>query len=139
MAQYWNGTLFDVNTLDSCTTLPASVLSFGNLRRTLTAADTTAAGPVALAAGLGSLRLAAPGGGRSGTFDVALSLGSSAADASCLQPWTPGIGDVASAGANLAYLRGAWCGSTYDKDPSARVSFGMQRTQDYLVYRRENF
>jgi hypothetical protein len=139
LAQYWTGTAFDANTLDSCTALPTTALSFGNLRRTLTTADTTASGPVTLAAGAGSLRLAAPGGGRSGTFDVALSLGASATDASCLQPWTPGTGDVATAGANLAYLRGAWCGSTYDKDPSARASFGMQRTQDYLVYRRENF
>jgi hypothetical protein len=94
---------------------------------------------VTLAAGVGTLRLAAPGSGRSGTFDVALSLGAGAADASCLQPWTPATGDAATAGANLAYLRGAWCGITYDKDPSARASFGMQRTQDYLVYRRENF
>jgi MSHA biogenesis protein MshQ len=139
LAQYWTGTAFDVNTLDSCTALPTTALSFGNLRRTLTTADTTASGPVTLAAGVGTLRLAAPGGGRSGTFDIALSLGAGATDASCLQPWTPGAGDVATAGANLAYLRGAWCGSTYDKDPSARASFGMQRTQDYLVYRRENF
>lgn len=137
--QHWTGSAWDTNTLDSCTTVAASAVSFGNLRRTLTTADTAAGGPITFAAGQGSLRLSAPGGGRSGTVDVALSLGTGAADASCLQPWTPGSGDAASAGANLAHLRGAWCGSSFVNDPSARASFGLQRTQDHVIYRRENY
>lgn len=137
--QHWNGSAWATNTLDSCTTVAASAVSFGNLRRTLTTADTAATGPISFTAGVGSLRLAAPGGGRSGTVDVALSLGSAATDASCLQPWTPGSGDAASAGANLAHLRGAWCGSSFANDPSARASFGLQRTQDHLIFRRENY
>ncbi|MBA4175086.1 MAG: hypothetical protein C0505_00765 [Leptothrix sp. (in: Bacteria)] len=138
-AQYWNGTSFATNTLDSCTTVPATAVSLGNLRRTLTAADTAVASPVAVSGGLGALRLAAPAGGHRGTLDVALSLGSAAADASCLQPWSPGSGDAATAGVNLAFLRGAWCGSAYDKDPAARASFGLQRGHDGLIYRRENY
>jgi len=137
--QYWNGSAWDTNTLDSCTSVPSSAVSFGNLRRTLSTADTSVTGALAFVAGQGALRLAAPGGGRSGTADVALSLGSSAADASCLQPWTPGSGDAATAGANLAHLRGAWCGSSWGQDPSARASFGLQRTQDFTIYRRENY
>lgn len=137
--QHWNGSAWATNTLDSCTTVPASAFSFGNLRRTLTTADTTALGPLVFSAGQGTLRLAAPGGGRSGTVDVALSLGTGATDASCLQPWNPGSGDAATAGANLEFLRGAWCGSTYAQDPAARASFGLQRTQDPLIYRRENY
>ena len=46
---------------------------------------------------------------------------------------------AATAAGNLAYLRGAWCGSNVDKDPSARASFGLQRTQDHTVYRREHY
>jgi predicted acyltransferase (DUF342 family) len=138
-AQHWNGTAFTDNLLDSCTTLPTSAVSFGNLRRGLTVADTSASAAVTLSAGTGKLTLAAPLGGRSGTFDVALSLGSAATDVSCLQPWTPGLGDAATAGANLTYLRGAWCGSTYTKDPAARATFGQQRGNDALVYRRENY
>ena len=137
--QHWNGSAWDTNTQDSCTTVAAGAVSFGNLRRTLTTADTAASGPITFAAGQGSLRLAAPGGGRSGTVDVALSLGTGATDASCLQPWAPGSGDAASAGANLAHLRGAWCGSGFVNDPSARASFGQQRTQDHVLYRRENY
>jgi hypothetical protein len=137
--QHWTGSSFDTQTLDSCTTLPTSTVSYGNLRRGLTAADTAAAGGITLTAGLGTLRLAAPAAGRSGTFDVALSLGTTAADASCMQPWTPAAGDAATTGASLAYLRGAWCSSTHDKDPAARATFGLGRGVDALVYRRENY
>lgn len=138
-AQHWTGSAFDTNTLDSCTAIAPAAMSFGNLRGTLTTADTAASGGIALAAGLGTLRLAAPGGGRSGTYDVVLSLGSSATDASCLPGWTPGVGDTATAGANLAHLRGNFCASTYSNDPAARATFGRQRGVDSLVYRRENF
>ena len=138
-AQSWNGSAFDTNTLDSCTAVATTAMNFGNLRGTLTTADTAASGSVVLTSGAGTLRLAAPGGGRSGTYDVALSLGSSATDASCLQSWTPAVGDVATAGANLAYLRGNHCASTYSNDPAARATFGRPRGVDSLVYRRENF
>ena len=136
-AQSWTGGAWDTNTLDSCTTVPTSAISHGNLRRTLTVADLSASAGITLAAGQGLLRFAAPGGGRSGTFDIALSLGSSSADQSCLQSWTPD--KPATAGAGLAYLRGAWCGSNLDKDVSARITFGLQRTQANTVYRRENY
>jgi MSHA biogenesis protein MshQ len=137
--QYWNGAAFADNTLDSCTTVGTAAVSFGNLKQTLTTSDTAVTGPLVFTAGRGSLVLAAPGGGRSGTLDVALSLGSGATDASCLQPWTPGTGDAATSGANLAYLRGAWCSAGPDKDPSARATFGRERGNAALVYRRENF
>lgn len=138
--QSWTGTAFDTNTLDSCTRVPASAVSFGNLRRTLTAADTVVSGgTVALAAGSGQLLLAAPAGGHAGSADLAISLGSGASDASCLQPWTPASGVAASAGASLAFLRGAWCGGNHDKDPSARVSFGLYRGADTVVHQRENY
>ena len=138
-AQHWTGSAFDTNTLDSCTAVATTAMNFGNLRGTLTTADTAASGAITLASGAGALRLAAPDGGRSGTYDVSLSLGSSATDASCLQSWMPGAGDVATVGANLAYLRGNFCASTYSNDPAARATFGRQRGVDNLIYRRENF
>jgi MSHA biogenesis protein MshQ len=137
--QYWNTSHWATNTLDSCTSVSANAVSFGNLRRTLTTSDTAVTGALTFSAGVGTLRLAAPGSGHSGTVDVALSLGTATTDTSCLQPWTPGAGDAATTGANLAYLRGAWCGSTWGQDPSARASFGLQRTQDHTIYRRENY
>ena len=113
-------------------------MNFGNLRKTLTSADTVVSGTsIALAGGVGVLRLTAPSGGRYGTVDVALSLGSSATDASCLQTWTPTT--AATVGANLAFLRGAFCGSSYGNDPAARASFGLYRGADALIYQRENY
>ena len=140
VAQHWNGTAFVDNTLDNCTRIPATAVNFGNYRKTLTTADTVASGSaVTLSAGRGTLVLAKPLAGHTGTVDVALSLGGTATDASCLQPWTPGTGDAATAGAALSYLRGAWCATTYDKDPSARASFGLYRGADNLIYQRENY
>ncbi len=138
-AQYWSGSTWDTNTLDSCTTVPVTAFNFGNLMRSITAADTAASSGIALSSGRGLLKLAAPASGHVGTYDVALSLGTTATDASCLQTWAPAKGDEASAGANLAFLRGAWCGSSYGNDPSARATFGQQSTQQNLVYRRENY
>jgi len=139
VVQHWTGSTWDTNTLDSCTTVPTTAMNFGNLRRTLTTADTAASAALRFTAGAGALQLVAPGGGRSGTYDVALSLGSGATDASCLQSWAPGSGDAATAGANLPFLRGAWCTSSFDKDPSARASFGLERTRDRVIYRREHY
>ena len=138
-AQHWNGSAYATQTLDSCTRIAASAVNMGNLRGTLTAADTSVAAGISLSAGEGSLRLAAPGAGRSGTLDVALSLGSSATDTSCLQSWAPASGDAATAGANLAFLRGAWCASAFGQDPSARATFGRQRGGLITIHRRENY
>ena len=139
IGQYWNGSAFVTNTLDSCTRITASTLSFGNFRKTLTSNDASLSnGPVTLSSGGPTyLTLAAPTTGRSGSYELAISLGGSAADASCLQSWTPG--KPATAGASMAYLRGAWCSATYGKDPSARATFGLYRGNDATVYQRENY
>jgi hypothetical protein len=142
VAQYWNGSAFVTNTLDSCTTVPASALNFGNYRLTMAASDTTVlagSSTLTLSAGSGSIPLEPITSGHRGTFDIAVSLGSSATDYACLQPWTPGSGDAATAGAGLTYLRGAWCGSSYDRDPSARISYGLYRGADKLLHQRENY
>jgi hypothetical protein len=136
--QYWNGTAYTDNLDDNCTKLLATQLSYGNQRKTLVSGDgNMSSASATLVAGRTTLPLAAPGGGRSGTLDLALSLGSSATDASCLQTWAPA--KPATTGAGMAYLRGAWCGSTYDKDPSARVTFGAFRGAENFIYQRENY
>lgn len=138
--QHWNGSTFVTNTLDSCTRIASTAVNFGQYRRTITATDTSLkTSPVILAAGTGTLWLNKPSGGRAGTYDVTLSLGSSAADASCIASLGSGTGDSATVGANLAYLRGAWCGSTYDKDPSARATFGLFRGSNHMIHQQENY
>jgi len=135
-AQHWNGTGFATNTLDSCTRLASSAVNLGNHRKTLTAADTVLSpSSVTLAAGTAVLTLAKPAAGHAGTVDLALSLGTATTDASCLQPWTPTT--AATAGASLGHLRGGWCGSTLDKDPTARASFGLFHGADNFIHQRE--
>ena len=139
--QYWSGTSFITNVDDSCTTLASTAFSFGNFRKTLTNADAViVTTPVNFASGLATLTLQKPGGTRTGTFDLSVSLGT-LADTSCLQAWAPTI--AASAIANRPFLQGGWCtsgfGGVYGKDPSARISFGIYRGADNMIYQRENF
>lgn len=144
-AQYWNGSAFTTNDLDSCTRINSANLSFGNLRKTLTTAD-LAMNPTSVTVHPTLPRfitLAAPGGNRVGSVDVAVALGtgSSPTDASCLKAaptnWTPSV--AAATGANLLGLRGNWCGNTFANDPSARATWGLNRGADGIVFQRENY
>jgi hypothetical protein len=137
-AEYWNGSSFTTNSADSCTGISAAQLNFGNYRKSLIPADAILTNsPVQLASGRARLILAAPGGARAGSYDLSIKLGSS--DAACLAPWAPS--PAASSSANLAFLQGAWCtaGGSYDKDPSARASFGLYGSSPNLIYQRENY
>ncbi len=135
-AEIWNGSAFALQSADSCSRVPTSAVNLGRRRGSLIASDVAPAGSVTLASGAGKLVLTAPGGGRSGTLDAALSLGA-ATDTACLSPWTPS--PAATAGAGLASLRGNWCSAAYAHDPAARATFGRQRGSGSTVYRRENF
>lgn len=123
-ADYWGGSSWVPNSADSCTSLPAASVVLSNPRNALGAASTASSSPsaITLAAGQGLLSLAAPSpAGSSVSFDLALNLGSSAADQSC-QAVHP-----ASTGANLPWLRSRHgsCASAWDRDPAARASFGI--------------
>ncbi|MBT9455166.1 MAG: hypothetical protein IV097_00950 [Burkholderiaceae bacterium] len=140
LAQYWNGSGFADNTLDSCTRISSTHVNFGNYRKTLTSADSNLqTSPVTVSAGRAKLVLSKPGAGRSGSFDVGLSLSGSATASTCMASFSPVAGDAATTGAGMGYLRGAWCGSAYDKDPSAKATFGLYRGADNLLYQRENY
>ena len=141
-AQYWNGTAFITNIDDSCTVTASNAFNFGNFRKTLVSTDAVILGaPLTMSMGKGNLTLQKPAAGHAGTYDLSLSLGASPIDTACLQAWTPSI--AASVGANKGYLQGAWCtsgyGGVYGKDPSARITFGVYRGADNLIYQRENF
>ncbi|HEY8876853.1 MAG TPA: LamG domain-containing protein [Roseateles sp.] len=138
-AQSWNGAAFVTNTLDSCTRVTAANLSFGNFRKTLAAADAVMTPNAVVVNPLQPtyITLAAPGGGRLGSMDVAVALaaGANPADASCMPAgWRT---TTATNGAGLAALRGAWCGGS--SDPSARATWGLYRGSDGVVYQRENY
>jgi MSHA biogenesis protein MshQ len=123
-AQYWSGSAWLLNAIDSCTALPpAAVVAVQYLdhRGVATTAWPSGVGAVGVVNGQTRIDLAAPPGGRTGSIDFSLNLGSAAADQSCL------ASHPASTGAALPWLRaqnGA-CATGWASDPSARASFGI--------------
>lgn len=123
-ADYWSGNSWLPNGDDSCTTVPAAAVVKSNQRDrngSATSAWSTTASGVTLSAGQGAITLSAPGTGDTGSIDLALNLGSTTTDQSCL------ASHPASTGAGLAWLRSrnGSCATTWDRDPAARASFGI--------------
>lgn len=115
--QYWNGSAFVKNTLDSCTTLIPANIVLGNKQGGLTAYT----GPIAVsatAAGAGTITLTKPAAATKGSVDVVTALGSTGSPSNC--------GSIAGGtSAALPHLSGKWCGASYDRDPTARAAFGL--------------
>ena len=140
VAQYVSGTasgtpIFASNTLDSCTAVVANSLAIGcgagiSGSRCLSPLP-AASGGGTLAAGGGYFLLAAPGNGHQGAVDVALNLGGSTSDNSCID-WSP---PPASSAGNLPWLQYAWCAGK--SDPGARANFGAPKTP--FIYLRERY
>ena len=124
-AQYWSDKAWVLNSADSCTTVPASAVAvsgYTNSRGESTTAWTTSASSISLSNGIGVLTLSAPTGGLTGSADVALNLGVSGVDVACA-----GTHPVTSTPAGLVWLRSRYgnCATTFDRDPSARITFGI--------------
>lgn len=128
-ALYWSAapSNFVINSADSCTMLAAGNVAFDNFKGALASLAISGINPIT--SGRGRIVLTKPG--VTGSADMAINLGGSTADASCntLHPLTTG--------ANLAWLRGKWCGPGFDKDPGARVRFGTSKAP--YIYLRERY
>ena len=139
LAEYWSGSAWVLNSADSCTTLAASSVTMSNPRDAAgnASAATSSAGAITLAGGNGLLSLAAPSPlGSSLSLDIALNLGSTSADQSCLAL------HPASTGGARPWLRGqnGSCAASYDRDPAARASFGVFSAESRkTVHARELF
>lgn len=123
-AQYWGGNAWVPNSADSCSVLPAASIVRSNYldhRGAGTSAWTTTASSVAISSGSGTLTLSAPSPASTGSVDIALNLGATTTDQSCLAT------HPASTGAALPWLRSLQgsCAATFDRDPAARASFGI--------------
>ena len=138
-AEVWSNSSWVLNSDDSCSSVPAASVALSNpLGGTgLASTATTSASAITLSGGRGVLSLAAPTPAGSGlSVDVALNLGSGAADQSCL------ASHPASTGAGLAWLRSRHgsCAATFDRDPAARATFGIfVPEQRRTVYIRDVF
>ncbi len=114
-AEYWTGKSWAINALDSCTTLAANSFALsGDISGNISASA------VSLMAGLGNLRLLKPTPVTTGSVDIAVHLGSTGSDQSCLAAH-------GGTGAQKPWLRSrnGSCASTYDRDPAARATFGI--------------
>jgi len=82
---------------------------------------TTVSAGVTLINGQGGFVLSAPTNNGTGSLDLSINLGSTTTDQSCLSA------HPASVGAQRPWLRSlnGNCAATYDRDPSARATFGV--------------
>lgn len=124
--QYWSGKAWVVNDADSgCTTVPsASVVRavyLDSKGATTTAWSTSAWTIEALLNGRGAIVLTAPTNSGTGSVDLSVNLGTGTSDQSCLST------HPVSVGAQQPWLRSVngSCAATYDRDPSARATFGV--------------
>ncbi|MDP4302594.1 LamG domain-containing protein [Leptothrix discophora] len=128
--EYWSGRSWVPASDDTCTVLPLAAVARGTPRshRGGNTNWTAAVQSITLGGGTGKLRLAPPSPKGTGTVDVAINLGHSTSDASCVAGPGGAFGAIGSStGAGLPWLRsrtGA-CSTAFDRDPSARASFGV--------------
>jgi MSHA biogenesis protein MshQ len=141
-AEYWTGTGFTLNKLDSCTSLVRSNIALGTyavsypLAACATFVNST---PVTLSSGSGLIVLTAPGTGKQGSLTLTPQLGSSAAGQYCTAVGGAG-NQAATTAAAISYLQGPWGGvATYDQNPSARAAFGVYGAQpnNYIFFRED--
>lgn len=139
-SQFWSTSrAWVINALDTdCTVLPATAVTLSGYRDhkgqatsawTTTATPGTMSGgpatPGALKNGTGKIVFSKPSPSATGSVDVALNLGdANLPDVSCLS--THG-----GTGAGMPWLRSqnGNCATTFDRDPSARVTFGIYKPE----------
>jgi MSHA biogenesis protein MshQ len=120
--QYWTGSAWATNTLDSCTDLTGQFVFVKN-----PAGMPTPTGGI-VTSGKGSLTFSAPG--TKGTVDVCANIGSDGDN-----PMT-----TCRTGSSHPWLQGSWdADGQYNDNPSARATFGIFEQKPPVIYRRERY
>ncbi|MFM9885136.1 MAG: DUF6701 domain-containing protein [Burkholderiales bacterium] len=146
--EYWSGSGFSVNALDSCTTLPRSSLAMSGYQLNLAACETALdTASINFSNGLAAPSLTASGAGNNGSVDLQVRLGAAGSGQYC-----PAVGasPLAVTSAARSYLLGRWNSTDddsdpntqYDDAPTSRASFGIygpDRTSNRIIYMRENY
>lgn len=135
--QYWNGTLFALNSADNCTSIAASNITMGNYQKNLAPCETAASISGRFSGGRSNLKLVKPGAGNNGSVDLTVNLGAAASGQTCVAP-LPATQQAATA-ANQSYLQGKWSGTNYDRNPSGRATFGVYKNANEFIYMREMY
>lgn len=150
-AQYWNGSSFVVNGDDNKTLLVDGNIIIGNFQDASTTPPTFAFGTAdtngscsdstlngVMSKGKSCILFDKPSTSQS--FDLLINLGSvGLAEPTCLSSTLLASGS--STPANMTYLSGNWCGTGYDRDPTAHITFGIYKDnskgKSRLIYFRE--
>jgi hypothetical protein len=139
--EYWTGSAFALNTLDSCTTLSYANITLGGYAKNLNACETiVSTNPVTFSGGLGTLKLSAPGAANDGSLNLTPQLGSTFTGKYCTAVSATNVNEANPTAANKSYLQGAWPGPNYDQNPTARGAFGTFSAQPRnFIFFRENY
>jgi len=122
---YWSGKAWVLNSDDSCSTIPDSAVILARYFDSKGASSSAWGGLIATgfvaSAGQGNIALSAPTGGATGSVDLAINLGDTSTDSSCLTVHPSG------GKAQSIWLRGPHgsCSGAGPFDPSARASIGV--------------
>lgn len=125
--QYWSGSTWVLNSDDSCTTIPSGAVVFARYINNQGVVSGTPWGSVSASgitasSGQGNIVLSAPAAGSTGSIELAVNLGDTTTDSSCLTAHpTSGKGQ-------RAWLRGPHGGACVGGgpfDPSARATIGV--------------
>ncbi len=145
-AEYWNGSTWQLNTDDRCTTLAASNLAVGNVApasgssMNVTSASLALSPTATMAGGLTNFRINPTGKG-AGSVDLVLNLGMGVdSNTDWCGSWNPGspvAGTGTTPSPDLSFLLGNWCGSNADRAPAARIRFGSPKAP--FIYLRERY
>lgn len=152
--QYWNGNAFVKNTGDTCTTIARANIGLFNYLGGVSETNVTVANnlPASIAntGGGGTITLTPPTTGGNlanvaGSVDLVVNLGATTTPA-IATTWTdlnaanrdPNDGPT---GAERPWLRSRWYGAAWDRDPTARATFGVFGSSQRRgpIYIRENY
>ncbi len=142
-AEYWNGSSWQLNTEDRCTTLSPNNLAVGNTVSSsglsVTSASLALSPSTTMSGGLTSFRIT-PATRAPGSVDVVLNLGLGVdANVDWCGAWTsgPAAGTGTAPAPDLSFMAAQWCGANADRAPAARLRFGSPRTP--FIYLRERY
>lgn len=144
-AEYWNGSTWQLNTDDKCTTLAATNLAVGNVVQASGSGLAVNSGSLALnpsatmSGGVTNFRIS-PSTKGVGSVDLVLNLGAGVtSNTNWCGSWS--TGPAASTGTapspDLSFLTAQWCGSNADRAPAARIRFGSPKAP--YIYLRERY
>ena len=133
--QFYSTYGFVTNTDDSCTTLTGSDFAMSNYKVNLSACETgvSPTSSITFAAGLASLKLTAPGNGNDGSVDLSPNLNTASGN-------TCASTSMAATASSRTYLQYNWDGgASFDKNPSAKATFGVYRNAGQVIHYQENY